>query len=103
MLQLLLVKQVTVADPMRVYPLLQLYITVPPNVVVVGVPGDPLAIDGGWPQVSPICAVMILSMPEPCIGYNVLECKLYSRAQVTNQDTVYITSSIRLFKGEKLL
>ena len=43
-------KQVTVGDPDRMYPLLQLYVTVPPNVVLVGVPGDPLVMEGGDPQ-----------------------------------------------------
>ena len=45
-----LAKQDTVADPNRVYPLLQLYVTVPPKIVLDGVPGDPLEIDGGGPQ-----------------------------------------------------
>ena len=45
-----LAKQDTIADPDRVYPLLQLYVTVPPKVVLDGVPGDPLEIDGGEPQ-----------------------------------------------------
>ena len=42
--------QVTVADPDRKYSLVQLYITVPPTVVLVGVPGDPLVMEGGDPQ-----------------------------------------------------
>ena len=47
-----LAKQDTVADPDKVYPLLQLYVTVPPKVVLDGVPGDPLVIDGGGPQLT---------------------------------------------------
>ena len=53
MSQFPLAKQDTVADSDRVYPLLQLYVTVPPNVVLDGVPGDPLEMDGGeLPQLT---------------------------------------------------
>ena len=43
-------RQAIMADPERVYPMSQLYVTVPPNVVLVGVPGDPLVMLGGGPQ-----------------------------------------------------
>ena len=49
-LQAPVAKQDTVADPDKVYPLLQLYVSVPPNDVLVGVPGEPLEIEGGEPQ-----------------------------------------------------
>ena len=49
-LQSPLAEQDTVADPVRVYPLSQLYITITPNVVLVGVPGNPLEMDGNEPQ-----------------------------------------------------
>ena len=45
-LQLPLARQVTVGCPERWQPVLHMQITVPPNVVLVGVPGDPLEIEG---------------------------------------------------------
>ncbi len=48
-------RHVTVADPDRLYPVLQLYITVPPCIVLVGVPGDPFEIEGGRPQPNNRC------------------------------------------------
>ena len=47
MLQSLLAKQVTIADPDRMYPLLHLYITIPPKVVLDGVPEVPSKTEGG--------------------------------------------------------
>ena len=43
-------KQDTIANPDRVYPLSQLYITDSPNVVLDVVPGKPLEMIGGEPQ-----------------------------------------------------
>ena len=48
--QLPLPKQDTVADPDRMYPLLQLYVTLPPKVVLDGLPEVPSEMVGGEPQ-----------------------------------------------------
>ena len=50
MSQLPLAKQDTVADPDRMYPLLQLYVTVPPKFVLDGVPEVQSLMEGGEPQ-----------------------------------------------------
>lgn len=63
MLQRPLAKQNTVADPDRVYPRLQLYVTVPLNVVLLGVPGNPFEMEGGVPQ-----ATGVLSMPKVSVN-----------------------------------
>ncbi len=42
--------------------MLQLYVTVPPNVVLVGVPEDPLIIVGGRPQETAECNIIILTI-----------------------------------------
>ena len=49
-LQSPLAKQDTIANPDRVYPLSQMYITDFPKVVLDGVPGEPLEMIGGEPQ-----------------------------------------------------
>ena len=53
-LQAPVAKQDTVADPDRMYPLLQLKVNVPPNVVLDSVPGIPSEMDGGEPQSTAI-------------------------------------------------
>ena len=58
MSQLPLAKQDTVADPDRMYPLLQLYVTVPPKVVLDGVPEDPSDMEGGEPQSTAAVAIL---------------------------------------------
>ena len=59
-LQSPIAKQDTVADPDRTYPLLQLYVTVPLNVVLLGVPGEPLGMAGGVPQSIAVGEIIII-------------------------------------------
>ncbi len=49
-LQFTLVIQVIVISPEIPYPTSQLYVTVPPAIVLVGTLGDPLTTGGGGPQ-----------------------------------------------------
>ncbi len=58
-LQLPLASQVTVADPDIRYLSLHVYDTLPPNAVLVGVPGDPLGTVGGEPQSTTVCIHVI--------------------------------------------
>ena len=49
-LQLADARHTTVVFPNSTNPVSQLYVTTPPNVVLEGVPGNPLSMEGGEPQ-----------------------------------------------------
>ena len=62
--QLADVRHFTVAFPDSTNPVSQLYVTTPPNVALVGIPGDPLSMEGGGPQETAVRRMSLIGSIE---------------------------------------